>query len=376
MLLFVVGGLTILNNLEFGVAALGASVAAIAWASTGASRPPRRLRLALVAGAGLATALALVCLLTLVRAGSLPQLDRLTDFTRLFAVAGFAMMPIPGLLGLHLVIYLTHVAAIVVGTVRAVDRERDRLLTGMLVVGRRLRARRRGPTTSGRSHPTPLKFLFSAWALTLALLTIVVVRDLARRRQPSIAAALVLLRVRRRRLLARPGADAVGRGAPLRQRRTCRPTNRTTARVPRTPDEPGLAPLRRDDRRRPAPLRLRARRAGRDPAAHRTSRRRRLRGAQRLAYTGMESTPTVERVEAALDALARAGGNTLILPNPVDGGHLPACSSDVASVSLTHHGLDRYDPRIPHSDAVMPPWPYNYVIKWVDTRHLHPRALE
>src|SRR6185503_6062185 len=41
-LLFLVGGLTILNNVEFGVAGLGATVAAFAWSSAGRPRPPLR----------------------------------------------------------------------------------------------------------------------------------------------------------------------------------------------------------------------------------------------------------------------------------------------------------------------------------------------
>jgi hypothetical protein len=91
-------------------------------------------------------------------------------------------------------------------------------------------------------------------------------------------------------------------------------------------------------------------------------------------YTGTDSTPTLQRVEAVLDALAKAGGNTLILPNPVDAGLFPTLERRGFRL-VTHHGLDRYDPTVPHSDAVMPLWPYGYVLKWVDTRHLHPRVL-
>ena len=91
-------------------------------------------------------------------------------------------------------------------------------------------------------------------------------------------------------------------------------------------------------------------------------------------YSGMESTLTVERIEAVLDALERAGGNTLILPNPVDAGVFQVLERRGFRL-VTHHGLDRYDPTVPHGDAVMPLWPYNYVIKWVDTRHLHAEWL-
>jgi hypothetical protein len=91
-------------------------------------------------------------------------------------------------------------------------------------------------------------------------------------------------------------------------------------------------------------------------------------------YTGMESTPTVQRLEVVLDTLERAGGNTVILPDPVDPGFFPVLERRGFRL-VTHHGLRRYDPRVPHGDAVILLWPYGYVIKWVDARHLHPRAL-
>ena len=69
--------------------ALGASIA-----SDRGAAASRRLLLLHVgcAVAGVATALALVSLLTLVRAGALPQLGRLTSYARLYAIGGFAQM--------------------------------------------------------------------------------------------------------------------------------------------------------------------------------------------------------------------------------------------------------------------------------------------
>lgn len=370
--LFLAGGLTILNNLEFGVPALGASVAAIAWTSAGA--PRSRLRqLALVAGGGLVTALALVSLLTLVRAGSLPQLGRLTDFARLFGVAGFASMPVASLLGLHLAIYLTHVGAIVAGTVRALRREADRTLTGMLVWAG-VFGLGSGSYWIGRSHPLPLKFLFSAWALTLALLTIVVVRDLAQRRRISIAAALVLLGfgVAACSLAQTPtpwkeAARFDSAYIPTEEsdngpRPLAPSTNPATRRFVATiADGPGRFVYERG-----APIAIMLRTGHRVADAY---------GVRNVSpYTGIDSTPTVERVEVVLDALERAGGNTLILPNPLDPGIFPALERRGFRL-VTHRGLDRYDAKVPHSDAVMPLWPYGYVLKWVDTRHLHPQAL-
>src|SRR5215213_411516 len=372
--LFVVGGLTILNNLEFGVPALGASVAAIAWTAAGAPDAPLRLRrLALAAAAGVTTAVALVCLVTLARAGSLPQVDRLTDYSRLFAVAGFALMPVPGLLGLHLVIYLTHAAAIVVGTVRAAGRAQDRLLTGMLVWSG-IFGLGSGTYYIGRSHPLPLKFLFSAWALTLALLTIVVVRELAQRRRLSIAAALVLLGFGVAACSIAQAPTPWGEAHRL-----------DSAYVPTEESDNGPRPLapptdpiprrfvsaiadgpHRFVYARGAPIAIMLRTGHRIADAY---------GVRNVSpYSGIESAPTVERIEAVLDALERAGGNTLILPNPVDAGVFRVLERRGFRL-VTHHGLDRYDPTVPHGDAVMPLWPYNYGMKCGDTRHLHPEWL-
>ncbi|MFL5816529.1 MAG: hypothetical protein ACJ76L_02905 [Conexibacter sp.] len=373
-LLFLVGGLGVLNNADFGVAAVGATVAALVCARTPGSRPPLR-RLALTAGAGLLTALAIVCLLTLVRAGSLPHLSRLVDYARLFTLAGFAMMPVPGLLGMHLIIYVTYVAAIAVATVRVLRHEPDRVLTGMLVwVG--IFGLGSAGYYVGRSHPVALKSLFSPWSLALALLAVVVVRDLAARpsRQVTIAAVAVLfgLGVTACSLAQAPlpWSQIERFGAPYTPRedsdngpRPLVPSQDPSTRrfVAELADGPSHFVYKRG-----APVLILLRTGHRVADAY---------GVRNVSpYTGMESTPTVQRIEAALDALAKAGGNTAILPNPLDPGIFPVLERRGFRL-VTHHGLKLYNRRVPHSDAVMPLWPYDYVIKWVDTRHLHPRAL-
>jgi len=374
-LLFLVGGLAILNNADFGVAALGATVAAFVWSSAGRERPPLR-KVALAAGGGLLTAFALVSLVTLVRAGSLPQLGQLVDFARLFGVAGFAMLPIPGLLGMHMAIYLTYVATIGVATVRALRGDADRLLTGMLAwtgifgLG----------TASyyvGRSHPVALKSLFSVWALALALLTVVVVRALAAhpRRRVSIATVAVLFgfgitacsiaqvpapwsQIERFSTPYMPNEESDNGPRPL----VPSTDSRTRRFVATLADGPHRFVYKRG-----APVAILLRTGHRVADAY---------GVRNIApYTGMESTVTVQRVEHVLDILRREGGNTVILPNPVDTGIFRVLERRGFRL-VTHHGLSRYDPSIPHSDAVILLWPYDYVIKWVDTRHLHPRALE
>jgi hypothetical protein len=188
-LLFAAAGLVAIDNLEFGLAALAATFAALAIAD-----PPRSLRalgrLVGEAAAGVLLAVAGLVALTLVRAGELPSLDYLTEFPRLFGVLGLAALPMRTL-GVHLVLYVTFAGAIAVAVVRLLDGARDRLLTGMLTWSGVF-----GLLASnyfvGRSDTIKLISLFSAWGLALALLVVVVARALAAgRRRPGIAELLV-----------------------------------------------------------------------------------------------------------------------------------------------------------------------------------------
>src|SRR5262249_29898021 len=125
--LFLIAGLVLLNNTDFGIAALGASVAALLWAR---ARPLRRT--ALEALGGLALALALVVALLLVRTGAPPHVALLFSYARVFARGGFAMLPMRPAIGLSTVIFLTYVSAIGIATVRALRGDPGRAMTGML----------------------------------------------------------------------------------------------------------------------------------------------------------------------------------------------------------------------------------------------------
>jgi hypothetical protein len=193
--LFLAAGLVVLNNADHGVPALAALVAALLWAGGPLTRA-RLGRLALNAAGGLLAAYALVALLTLARAGTLPDLALLLRFARLFALAGFAMLPMP-VLGMHTIVYLTFAAALVVATVRALGGAgdgRERSLTGALAYIA-IFGLASGTYYAGRSHPEVLVTSFAAWSFALALLTLVTVRALAARprRWPEPAAAGVLL---------------------------------------------------------------------------------------------------------------------------------------------------------------------------------------
>ena len=190
--LFLLAGLVVMNNVDHGVPALAALLAALLWAERPFTRA-RAGRLALHAVAGLAAAYALVSLLTLVRAGTLPDPALMVRFARLFALAGFAMLPMPAL-GLHTVIYLTFAAALALATVRALERDEDRALTGALAFVA-IFGLASGSYYAGRSHPEVLVTSFAAWSFALALLTLVAVRRLAaqprRALEPAVAGCLL-----------------------------------------------------------------------------------------------------------------------------------------------------------------------------------------
>jgi len=190
--LYLFAGLVAVNNLEFGLGALAGTALATACPPQARTRAGAR-RLAAEAGGGLLAALALLALLTLVRAGALPRLGLLLEFPRLFGVLGLAELPMT-LVGFHLAIYATLGAALVLAAVRVARREHDVLLTGMLAWSAAL-GLVAGSYFVGRSDPLKLAALMPAWALALTLLVVATVRALAARgwRAPSPAELLVLL---------------------------------------------------------------------------------------------------------------------------------------------------------------------------------------
>jgi hypothetical protein len=187
--LFLTGGLVVLNNTDFGLAALGATIAALLWANPRIERA--QVRRVLVEGlGGLLAAYALVAALLLARTGSPPDLARMFRYAHFFAVEGFAMLPIKPLFGVALALFLTHVAAIGVATVRALRADADRLLTGLLawsgVFG--LGA---GVYYVGHSQSELVVYMFPPWALTITLLAVDVLGRARPRPRPAAIACLV-----------------------------------------------------------------------------------------------------------------------------------------------------------------------------------------
>jgi hypothetical protein len=186
--LFAFAGLVVVNNLDFGLAALGATVVALLVA-----RPPEEplRRLGAAAAAGLAAALALVCLLTLLRTGSLPRFELLTRYGRIFVNGGYGNHPLPAL-GFHVLVTATFAAAVVTAAVRRAAGERDVVLTAMLAWTGVFGLGSSIYFYAYRSHPDVLINLFSSWSVTVALLLVVVLRGMWADRRPAIAGVLVL----------------------------------------------------------------------------------------------------------------------------------------------------------------------------------------
>ena len=188
--LLALAGLVVVNNPEFGVPAVGATLVVLAW--TAADRSPRGLaRLGLEALGGAAIAVGLVSILTLAVGGGLPHFGMLLLFPRIFGSEGFGLLPMPSI-GFHLVVYVTFVAAIAVAAVRGIASEQRVLSAALAWIG--IFGLGVGAYFTGRSHPQVLEDLFSVWSYALALLAIVAVRAIVRRpgRRPQLAELLVL----------------------------------------------------------------------------------------------------------------------------------------------------------------------------------------
>jgi hypothetical protein len=173
--LFGFAGLVALNNWEFGSAALLAAIVA-QLVALDRSKPvwPALRSLAVQALAGVAGALALVCAITLIRAGELPDPSLLTYYSRVFLREAYGLLPMPAR-GLHWAVYATYVAALLLAAIRFVRRDPDRTTTAMLAFSATF-----GLTSAmyfvGRSSQFQLILLFPVWGLALALVALVALR--------------------------------------------------------------------------------------------------------------------------------------------------------------------------------------------------------
>jgi hypothetical protein len=189
--LFLASGLVALNNPEFGGGAVLGTLLALATRRSAHSRDAVVRLLASAAG-GLGGALALVTLLTLVRAGEPPHLGLMLEYPRVFGLGGWHAQPMHAF-GFHVAGYVTFAATIAVATVRAARGSNDTMLTGMLAWSGGF-----GLIASSyyvaESESGSVFALLSVWFFALALLVVAVARSLAARgwRRPSLVQLAVL----------------------------------------------------------------------------------------------------------------------------------------------------------------------------------------
>jgi hypothetical protein len=164
----VLAGFGALNNLDFGLCAMGGVFLAIVLTDGPGTVPPFRriMQLGLRFLPGILVPAVLMCIISLVRTGEIPRLDKVFQFQRAFAVNGFNMLPMPRF-GLHTVVYMTYVACIARGVFgKTLDRQRRGLLIMSGISGFGVLM-----YYVGRSHPHTLVMGFAMWGFALMLLT-------------------------------------------------------------------------------------------------------------------------------------------------------------------------------------------------------------
>lgn len=370
-------GLAALNNADFGLAALGATIAALLWAGWPLSRA-RLGRLALGFAGGLAGAYALVAVVTLIRAGALPDPAKAVAFARVYTRAGVGLWPLLRLFGLPLVAYLTYAAAIGVATVRALRGAESRTLTGMLawsgIFGLGSAAYYMGATTI-----LAVATLFPAWGLCLALLTVVAVRRIASRRErvpavPALAALFGFALIAS--FLFIPPARLAPWTQVSRLTTTLAPYSPPDAEPLSAPDEAGFRTFVSSvpDGRGRFVVRHGA------PVAFLTATGHLLADAYGIRdvvpYTG-RSVFTIEELDEALRRLRAEGGNTVIVPSLI----LPRVAAALAARGFEAQTDAGFRPGVPGaaypaerlataSAGVTP----DELTKWVDRRALPARG--
>jgi hypothetical protein len=176
-ILFFIGGIVTINNLDFGIPALVAVLVAVIITTGNGLFPPLKtaFKIGSIFIVSVSLALGLFIFITIIRSGETPNIGQLTLFQRIFAVYGFGMLPMPPL-GLHWLIYITFMAAILVGLQRTVSVlgtndlfSQQRLSNGLLVFSG-IAGCGALMYFVGRSHPYVLTCVFPAWAFSLLLL--------------------------------------------------------------------------------------------------------------------------------------------------------------------------------------------------------------
>ena len=156
-------GFVAINNADFGLPALVAVLAALIL-----SRPPRARVAVVVFAAGVVIAAVLTKMLLFQRAGAWPDLSRGIEFSKIFALYGFWMIPLPEA-GLYSVVCATFLACLFVASWTWLVSPNSSLLTGLLAFTGVFGC---GSLMYyvGRSHPHALTSAFVSWSFAVGLL--------------------------------------------------------------------------------------------------------------------------------------------------------------------------------------------------------------
>jgi hypothetical protein len=290
---FVMAGLALLNNGDFGVPCLGATVIALVAGADGPRTRDWAKTLAVEGAAGLVASYVLVSILTLATAGALPNPTLLFKYAHLFALAGYYMLPTPWF-GFWVVIYLTFAAALVVAATMAVKRSTDNVAVGMLawigIFGLGI-----GSYYMGRSHPQVLVAMFSTWSLAIAFLVCVTVRSAAssrRRLGPAQVALFVGLGLTVCSLAQFPAPwqsiERLGRSAPVE--------------ILQPADETAFVAANSKPGEKVVLLTSLGQRASREAGVDDV-----------MPYSGILSMPTKQQLTETLTRLREEGGNSVYL---------------------------------------------------------------
>jgi hypothetical protein len=93
-----------------------------------------------------------------------------------------------------------------------------------------------------------------------------------------------------------------------------------------------------------------------------------------VPYTGLDSINTFDQLDTMVASLRDAGGNTIVTPEarPVFYAALMKHGFALATASGLHRGDVR---EAAFARALTEANREHQLVKWVDTKHLHPRAL-
>jgi hypothetical protein len=183
LVLFAAAGLAAVNNLDFGVPALGAALLAVLLGGPGGIVPRAADALRVLAAAALGVALAIGALVAVswVRSGAIVDLGRMVLFQRAFAVSGFNMLPMPPW-GIHWLVYATFMIGLATALFRlgalrgappavaAGGAGGDARLAASVLLFASVFGAGALALYVGRSHWAMLVGLFPAWASALMLL--------------------------------------------------------------------------------------------------------------------------------------------------------------------------------------------------------------